>query len=590
MSRRTHVTAAGVIAAAAYFAAGAAAAEPGREKRWALDFQTRLEQSGRPVEIHLTGEWVEAISAARPGEYDAELRVEGLRFAGEGVDRVPAVEDARQRLERPFWGTYRDDGALVAVHFYRDMAPNDRNLLEMIATAAQFVRGPADRTVWTALERDGAGEYIAAYNRGATAVTKRKLKYTDTGGVSGEAARALRIDVDESELRFTLDTEGQAAALDGHERVRIGAALASDAPLMAVTEIHLGNPQRGHSTEGSGSLERAGTKVVKSAVVTQRTDPAQAEAQADERLLQNQTAAALLNAAVTGAEDTMLVDRLAALFRRKPETVPQAVRILREKGAIQRITDALGKAASPAAVEGLGELARDSKAPAELRIESLAAFVEMQNPSREAMAIPRALMGDGDARVSAEAELISGSMARAGREQHRAEADAIDAALVARFRAAHEETRIREVLAAMGNSGGPAVLPVIRQGLKDDRGAVRAAAVRSLRLLSGDDIDERLAAAITDDRDAPVRSDAVFAASFRHPLSAVIGEALVKAARGDSADYVRMAAIGLLRQNPEVSSQTVETLEWIAGNDAKPGVRRVARDALAVVKGQPEEK
>jgi len=96
--------------------------------------------------------------------------------------------------------------------------------------------------------------------------------------------------------------------------------------------------------------------------------------------------------------------------------------------------------------------------------------------------------------------------------------------------------------------------------LRDAHDPVRSTAARSLRLAIGPDIDALLAAAIASDADPGVREAAVFAASFRHPVGDVIGEALVQAAKADPMDYVRSAAISLLRQNPSCSPRIAETL------------------------------
>jgi hypothetical protein len=155
-------------------------AVPGEQRRWALDFRIRLEQTGgqRPFKIDLSGDWVSTISAVRPGEYDSELKLENAHVQGNGVQSVTAdaSEQLKRRLARPFWATYRDDGALIAVHFPKEVNPSDRNLLQMIATETELIHAGPDRPAWTELERDGAGEYLAIYNRpDSNVVVKRKL-------------------------------------------------------------------------------------------------------------------------------------------------------------------------------------------------------------------------------------------------------------------------------------------------------------------------------------------------------------------------------------------------------------------------------
>src|SRR5258708_4049893 len=153
-----------VMICAPVLCAGARAV-PGDQRRWELDFRVRLEQPGGewPIEVDLSGDWVSTISAVRPGEYDVALELANASIRGDGFKSGPADanEQVRRRLARPFWATYRDVGALVAVHFFKDVNPSDRNLLQMIATETQLVHAGPDRPAWSLLERDGGGEYLA---------------------------------------------------------------------------------------------------------------------------------------------------------------------------------------------------------------------------------------------------------------------------------------------------------------------------------------------------------------------------------------------------------------------------------------------
>jgi HEAT repeat protein len=137
-----------------------------------------------------------------------------------------------------------------------------------------------------------------------------------------------------------------------------------------------------------------------------------------------------------------------------------------------------------------------------------------------------------------------------------------------------------ELLSALGNSVGPAAVAAIREGLHDYRPTVRSAAVRALRLAQGGEVDQALRETMAHDTDPRVRADAIFASRFRRPLSASLGEALVRAAKTDAIAYVRSDAVALLHQNLNAAPGAVDALEWIAENDANAGVRRQAREAL----------
>lgn len=167
-----------------------------------------------------------------------------------------------------------------------------------------------------------------------------------------------------------------------------------------------------------------------------------------------------------------------------------------------------------------------------------------------------------------------------------AEAEAIDASLIALYRSARDTHEKTELLGALGNSSGPLVVPVIEEALHESTVPIRSAAARGLRLAPGPDADHILATVINSDSDATVRADAVFATRFRHPLPASLADALMHAASYDTANYVRSDAIAVLRQNPTASPQIPETLDRIAQFDADAGIRRQAKEALSAFSPQ----
>lgn len=574
-----------VVAVLAATTAALATPAAGDQTRWSLDFRVRLEQpSGPPVEMHLVGQWISTIAAVRPGDFDAQLQLDDVRFSGAGVGTVSAaeLEGLRTRLTRPFWATYRADGGLVAVHFFRDVDPADQNLLQMIATDMQLVR-PASSVSWTARERDGAGEYVALYV--ATQphrVLKRKLKYLQTDGVSGAPANGMRVGIDNSEITYSFSADGLVTAVDAVTRMRLALTPDPNSQLAVVTELHASNGHRRRVPELIGSLARQGSSVARSPIVTHTPDPAQVRAQADDQLLKGWTTETLLAAAFASeAADGQLGDRLAALFRRHPDAVKQAGVLLHRHGAQKRVTSALGRSGSPEATSALATLARDAALPEDLRVDALTATVQITEPSAETLQIPVALLQDANPQVRSAARLMAGALSRAARAAHAADADRVDASLIALYRASRDTEGRIELLAALGNSVGPAVAPVLKEALTDPLPAIRAAAVRSLRLAPGSEADDMIATVIIADVDPTVRSDGIFAARFRRPLPPAITSALLRAVTSDEAVYVRSGAVALLRDNIDASAAVAEALARVAQKDPNAAIRSQASQALA---------
>jgi hypothetical protein len=98
------------------------------------------------------------------------------------------------------------------------------------------------------------------------------------------------------------------------------------------------------------------------------------------------------------------------------------------------------------------------------------------------MRVPGSLINDSNIAVRSAARMMSGALSRAGRPEHPAEADAIDASLIALYQSAPDVHEKTELLSALGNSAGPSVIPAIEEALRDSNVPIRSAAARALRL------------------------------------------------------------------------------------------------------------
>ena len=579
------------LAVATTLVAAAAASptvKPGDQSRWSLDFRASMEQSSsRPIEIELSGAWTSTISAVRSNDYDALLELSKIQFSGEALKGTPAsaLKDLQSRLSRPIWATYRNDGGLLSVHFYRDMSATDRNMLQMIATELQLVQPASARHTWTAQERDGAGEYSAVYlAQRPDRILKRKLKYIYADGMAGAPANAFEISIDQSDITFSFTPDHRLQSADGVDRVRMSLSQDKSQQLTAVAEFHASDLQTGTAPELAGSLAREHANVVDLPIVTQKSDSTVARAEADDRLLKDLTTDAILDAAFAkNPGSAASPDRLTALFRSRPDAASSAVALLRKNGPNKTVTNALGAAGSLSSSAALAELAHDATLPQQLRVDALLAFVQLQHPDAEVMRIPSDLVNDSNHDVQSAARMITGALAHAGRPEHPADAEAIDVSLIALYRNAGDVREKTELLGALGNSAGPEATQTIDEALNDSSATIRAAAARALRLVTGAEVDQRLASVMLKDSEAVVRADAIFATRFRRPLPTTLAEALMKVASEDQVIYVRSDALAVLSQNSNASPHIHETLAHIAESDADAGIRRQAADALAAI-------
>jgi hypothetical protein len=564
----------------------AVAATPvvGQQCRWTLSFRAELQQQGsRRTAVALNGEWRRTVVAVRPDAYDAQVQLTSVTFEDPAGRQVDPKELAalQERLAKPFWITSTAHGALRAIHFAKEVSPSDRNLLQMIATGEQFVQADGVHAVWTSLEHDGAGAYLAVYQRtGPARYRKKKLKYTEAG--TGQAgSQSFAIGIEQSEAEFAFTPEGVLAELNGVEQVRLSLPGAQGESLGTRIEVHL----RGLRTIVDRSL--AATLAMPASVehlpiTTHQPDAAAAEEQIDRELLAGQTTEAIFSAAERNERGA--ADRLAAAFRRRPESVPLAAARLTGGPGSRTIASGLARAGTPAATRALAGLADDASRLPASRVGALVALAGLRQPAIDAMRIPVALIDDRNPDVREAARLASGALARAGRLEHPAESDAIEGVLAARVdKAATTEEKLGW-LAALGNSAGPQSARRLMAALRDPRADVRAAAARSLRLVPGPEVDGLLATTVARDAKAPVRGAALFAIGFRSPLSPTLWGAVLRAAKDDAADWVRNRAIALMRDDASRPPEAQATLEWVAEHDRADAIRLFARESLEVIR------
>jgi hypothetical protein len=558
----------------------------GRELRWDLSFQTRLDQSqpgGKPVSMQLQGEWVTTVAGVgSDGSYDVAYAIENARISGEGVSQVSDVEidQLRSRLAQRFFVTHQADGAATHIYFRPEVDPGTRNLLQLMVTQTQLVRPPRAESHWTATERDGTGTYLAAYQETSPGqITKTKLRYLQTDGVAGleRGKGSVNVGVTDSTRSFALDGEGHVISSKGGEVVTLGS---SGGPGVAITvTTGLAGLRATRAPSMVGALEQTRTELVASAIITHALSEEQAEARRDRTLIEGTSLAELL-VAVDGAKpNDLLATRLAAVLRQHPEEIPEAVTFLRTSAAGRVVSDALGSAGTPAAQAALCRLAHEATAPARVRGDALTSLVLVKRPTAQTMASLIDLLDAPEPEVRRAALLIQGALARAGREQYPEAARAAERALLARAAPPNDVTLREDALAGLGNSASADLLPAFERALADADPRIRAAAARALRAVADARAEHMLAQLLERDQDPSVRAAAILAASFR-PLGALV-EPLAHTAETDPVDYVRIDAVALLKDHVAASPRVVEALATVAKNDRKPGIRRLAAEALA---------
>jgi HEAT repeat protein len=270
----------------------------------------------------------------------------------------------------------------------------------------------------------------------------------------------------------------------------------------------------------------------------------------------------LLAALIAGREGDGLPARLETVLGRDQDAVRAAAAFVHGGRATKVIIDALAGAGTPAAQDALCGLARDAHLPTHARAEAVASLGLIKHPTAPTMNEVAELIRARDQNLKAPALFLAGSVARAGRAEHPAQAAAIEHLVLAEAARARGTDDTLDTLAALGNLGSAAALPRLRAALAASDSRLRAAAARALRLVPDAEADRLLATTLRRDSDPTVRAAAVFAAGFRK--LDLLADALAEAAQSDPVDFVRAGASTLLAR-PRSSSTR------FAAGGAEPG-------------------
>jgi hypothetical protein len=149
-------------------------------------------------------------------------------------------------------------------------------------------------------------------------------------------------------------------------------------------------------------------------------------------------------------------------------------------------------------------------------------------------------------------------------------------------RLAHADDIVPRLIVTLGgiaNSGYAGALDSVVPHLSDRRAGVRAAGMRALQSIPGEQVDERLASALTSDSDVSVRLAALGSAQIREPSDVMI-KALSSAAQAADDANVRYRCVELLAKWGKARQEVRGVIQRVAASDAEERVRALAQSAL----------
>lgn len=486
-----------------------------------------------PMDVVVQGQWT--TTPLRNGRAEVRFAPDTLH----GPDgALPAAGDLAAPVQLAIV-----DGVLGGMAFPQAMPAPARTLLTTLAGTFQRSERPGER--WTVTEEDVVGRYDAVYVRTGDTIARTRAAYRATRGPDGLSAAAAAAVTPAESTRFEVDADGLVRA---RVELTLRIAIGQGAP-----EVDL---------RVRASLERTALAWVAPPAapllavdaLSDHADHAGARRSADERFVDGASAAVLMAelarvaaldpaAAGVGNQRAQLVSRLGTAVRLDPALAAQVAAMVRAHGdrtmEVELLAGALSSAGVPEATDALAGLL-GAELPAPARTAVMNALTMSEPTTATSLA---ALTSSLDGADAAQAAYALGAHRRA------AGADLADAAthatrtLVDRARAASGPARTVYVQ-ALGNTGDPAALPLLRDAIATGDANLAADALFSLRFVAGAEADALLTEALGD----PERAfGAIRAIGYRDPET---WRAALEAAKARYADdnKVQTALRGIFRR------------------------------------------
>jgi HEAT repeat protein len=270
---------------------------------------------------------------------------------------------------------------------------------------------------------------------------------------------------------------------------------------------------------------------------------------------------------------------LAAIFRKYPQTIDQALARIRAKSpASTALIDALGSASSAQSQAALAELLRSDQLNPDLRQQVLLSLSRTPRPDQTSVDALKMTLANEP--FDEQALYGLGTYSRRLRDRGDAQgASEIGEFLLSRFPLVQGPSQLLTLLGAIANSGYAPALPKLSPFLSHERERVRAAAVHALQSIDDPEADNILATQLESDASSEVRVSAIEAAKVREPTD-VLAHALTDAATHASDAQVRYRAVETIAVWMRKRMELRSTLEQVAQKDPEERVRNQARAAL----------
>lgn len=249
---------------------------------------------------------------------------------------------------------------------------------------------------------------------------------------------------------------------------------------------------------------------------------------------------------------------------------------------------ALTDAQTPQTQLKLAQLATDKSISPEVRSHVLSHMALISKPTEATVDTLSELVADAqlNKQVKQTAVLALGGVLRSasdtGEAQYRVDSNTLEGAknrLLDGLTSASDFDQQNLYLMGLGNAGLKSTEDNLLNISNSDNASMRAAAVDSLRFVSGEAVDNRMATLITSDSELEVRVSAINSTVYRGESSS-IDQALLETLAGSSADAEKIAALSALDLRGNESQEFARQIELLAASEDNEQVRDFANNIV----------
>jgi hypothetical protein len=571
-----------------------------RQTNYQLKLSTTLDlgDGNRAFDFDLTGKLRAVPIRVSAGDVALYLTVDNAKIVSRVSTSQPSFNKVAAEVGSTGCLVEFTSGKVRNIRISPELSAIATNIYRELGASLQFAGGHGP--TYEADEYDTTGHYVAQYQAQSDSLRwqKRKLSYSaileaKSAPTQGPSRIIPTIEASTGELE--LSPSGRLLVVHAKNQVLVNGA---QVPIRSTTSLTLDSSTEQTVAAGAGldwnvllskTIEVKAEEPYGGQASVDSLDTARIHGQSFEalwgRLQHSATAADTVAPNGGSAQPASLTEgaqdfiALAALFRKKPETIALATQKIRANApGASILLDALASASSSQSEQALLSLTQSKSVDPKLNARALYALTRVQRPTDAAISGLKALLVSSPFDESALYGL--GTFSRRLRDSGKQEKSAeIGQLLIEQLRAAKTESTLVAVLGGLTNSGYANALPVVKPYVHDGRETVRVAAVRALQSMRDPAVDGIIAERLKTDASSAVRISAIAAAQVRQPTDEV-AEALSTLVVSSSDPRVRIRAVELMSQWLERRPDLRSTLQTVATNDAEPQVRARAKTAL----------